>query len=89
MDLDLHDSAVTAIGKLRTALQADGADLQVREVSSSSAQIELIVTDKACLDCIVNKQILQGILLDALVITLPSIREVTVIDPREADGSRH
>jgi Fe-S cluster biogenesis protein NfuA len=71
-----------ALAPLQQAFVADGANLTVRTVSDGTATIELITDENTCMECIVPPPTLVAILSKALVGKVPSVSEVSVIDPR-------
>jgi len=67
---------------LQLALQADGADLALEKVRDGVATVRLILGPQACLDCIMPKETLEGMLLVSLRKSEEAIGRVEVIDPR-------
>lgn len=51
---------------LRSALQADGADLELKGVENGVAGVRLLLGPETCLECIMPKQALEQILLASL-----------------------
>jgi len=75
-----------AIDGLRSAFQADGADLDVRAVEGDTATVELVLSPDACLECIVSASVLTGILTSAVQKAGVGVTKVELVDPR-ASGS--
>ncbi len=71
-----------AFDELRTALQADGADLALERVSDGVATVRLILGAESCLECIMPKQTLEGILLASLAQSGAGVQRVELLDPR-------
>ena len=69
---------------LRQSLQADGADLQLLEVGSDSATVELLFGPETCVECILPRTSLERILQVALGREYPDVKRVDLVDPREA-----
>lgn len=68
---------------LRGALQADGADLALEEISGGVASVRLVLGPEACLDCIMPKATLEAILLTAFQEAGRAVERVDLIDPRD------
>ncbi|MGG0719505.1 NifU family protein [Robertmurraya massiliosenegalensis] len=58
----MKEEILEALDMFRKTLQADGADLQVRNVDSENITMELVIQDETCLDCIVSKSIMSNII---------------------------
>ncbi|WP_019153097.1 NifU family protein [Robertmurraya massiliosenegalensis] len=58
----MKEEILEALEMFRKTLQADGADLQVRNVDSENITMELVIQDETCLDCIVSKSIMSNII---------------------------
>lgn len=79
----MKEKIEAAIAPMREAIQADGADLEVKGIDGSVAHIALVFGPEVCEDCILPKDMLQTMLLSAVKDTLPEISEIVLDDPRE------
>jgi len=71
-----------AIEELRGGFQADGADLEVMDVTDVTARVRLIVTSDTCLECIVPGPILHGVIESSVRQAMPSLERLDLDDPR-------
>lgn len=62
----MESAILEALAPFRTSLQADGADLQVVQVNDQQLEMELVVSDKTCLDCVVPKAVMENIIVTQL-----------------------
>jgi len=72
-----------ALEPLRKGFQADGADLAVQSADDSKVTVRLVLTEAACMDCIVNTGVLSVILEDVLRREFPDMKTFMLEDPRE------
>jgi hypothetical protein len=77
-----ESTVVDALAALRSGFQTDGADLLVESVTDGHVVIRLVVSDETCLDCIVPKAMLEGVLTTRLAQQVPGFEQVELIDPR-------
>lgn len=75
-----------AVEEMRTLLQADGADLVVKELNVPAARLHLVVdlANVECLDCVVPPEMLRRIIQDSITKKYPGELEILIDDPREA-----
>lgn len=75
-----------AVEEMRTLLQADGADLVVKELNVPAARLHLVVdlANVECLDCVVPPDMLRRIIQDSIAKKYPGELEILIDDPREA-----
>ena len=78
----MESDLLPALGDLRQALQADGADMEVEGLEAGVATIRLVLGPEACLDCIMPKDVLEKILLSSIRKSTPDVTRVHLIDPR-------
>ena len=76
-----------AIEPLADALRADGADLVVRDADSQHITIELVVTDDACAECILPKDVLEVTIERTIGRSLGSTARVNLVDPRSQSSA--
>jgi Fe-S cluster biogenesis protein NfuA len=74
----------TALGEYREMLRVDGADLELTAVEAETVRVRLLLGAGTCADCILNKEMLEQILLQGLRDMAPAIASVVVDDPRVA-----
>lgn len=75
-----------AIEPLVGALRADGADVDVARVEGGSVELQLIVEDASCADCVMPGDVLESLFLDAIVTAGHEVDRVRLADPRITDG---
>lgn len=75
-----------AIEPLVGALQADGADVDVARVEGRLVELRLSVEDASCADCVMPGEVLEALLLDAIVTAGHDVERVRLADPRDTDG---
>jgi hypothetical protein len=80
---NVQEQLTAALRDVQESLQADHADLEVLGLNGSAADIRLVFNDDTCVECIVDKDILQAIMLMSLQGTNPEITEVRLQDPRD------
>ena len=81
----MTDPALTeALVRARALVQADGADLELVRVDDGDVSLRLLLVEAGCAECVMPKQVLEGVVLDILRETVPSVRAVHVDDPRVA-----
>lgn len=71
-----------AIAPLAEALNADGAELHVSAVEGSTVEFRLSVTDATCAECVMPRETLEELLLDAIVAAGHPVDRVRLDDPR-------
>lgn len=77
--------ASVGIEPLRALVAADGADLEVDRVDDrgETVWLRLILPDENCRACVLPSDVLAGIALERLAGSLPGLRSVVVLDPRD------
>jgi hypothetical protein len=80
---DLEFRFQEAIKEVRDTLQADKADLLVDSVAGDAANVSIVISDEACADCILPKDLLAEMLLMVTQEHCPEIRNIEVYDPRD------
>jgi Fe-S cluster biogenesis protein NfuA len=77
--------ATIDIGPLRALVAADGADLEVDEVDrlAGTVRLRLILPDASCSTCLMPSDVLATIAFERLAPSLPGLRSVVVLDPRD------
>jgi Fe-S cluster biogenesis protein NfuA len=73
------------VEELSVSLEADGGALELLGAGDGTAHVRLVLTEAACLDCIVPAAVLEKILLASMA-RVASITDVTLDDPRETSG---
>ncbi len=84
LNQDIQNQLMAALQDVQESLQADHADLEVIGLNGTAADLRLVFNEQTCLECIVNKDLLQAIMLMSLQRSLPHITEVRLEDPRDA-----
>ncbi|MQB01497.1 MAG: hypothetical protein GEU78_14600 [Actinobacteria bacterium] len=79
---ELVGQVEVAMQPLQLSLQADGADLAVAGVDGQTAHVRLILGPETCMECIVPKQVMEGILTTAITKGVPQVTAVELEDPR-------
>jgi len=82
-----QDKTHTEIEALRVLVAADGADLQIDSIDElgETIRLRLIPPDANCRACVLPGEVLAGIAFERLVSTLPGLRSVIVLDPRDEE----
>jgi hypothetical protein len=65
-----------ALTPLRTGVQADGYDLEVRSVENGVAHVLVVAGPNACKECLVPKPIMAG----TIKMSLRSLPEITRVE---------
>lgn len=75
----------SAVDEMRALMQADGADLVVKEIDVAAARVHLAVdlANVECLDCVVPPDMLRRVIGDAIAKKHPGELELLIDDPRE------
>ena len=84
---DTMEAVTAALADLRGGFQADGADLEVANISGNAVTVRLVITEETCLECIVPKAVLLQIVEHSVRKTCPQVQTVELIDPREATSA--
>lgn len=79
---ELEQRAESALAGLREGFQADGADLELVGVEGGRARVRLLVTEETCLECIVERPILEQVVAAALQASCPELSGIDLEDPR-------
>jgi hypothetical protein len=79
------DMGLVDIESLRALVAADGADLEVASVEDlpESLRLRLVLPDISCWDCVMPSQVLARIAFERFAGSLPGLRSVVVLDPRD------
>ena len=80
------EAITAAVEEMRTLLQADGADLTIKELNPGAARLHLVVdlTNGECLDCGVPPDMRRRVITEAIAKKSPGELEILIDDPREA-----
>ena len=73
-----------ALEGLQKGLRSDGAELAVKSASNDCIELNLILKEDACLECIVGSDILQAMVRRALSKVIPTVPKIVLHDPRSA-----
>lgn len=71
-----------AVVPLADALNADGAGLPLGAIERSTVEFRLSVTEAACAECVMPRETLEELLLDAIVSAGWPVERVWLEDPR-------
>jgi hypothetical protein len=82
-----RDRAHTALGGVRESFRANGCDIVVDRVEGDVAYLQLVFAPDACLDCILDGDILTGVILRELQRSMPSVHQIDLTDPRVASAA--
>lgn len=75
-------NTATALTGLREGLQADGYDLVVEDHADDLLALRVVALDNACEDCLVPKDLMESVILDALPDDL-GVRQVSLRYPTD------
>jgi Fe-S cluster biogenesis protein NfuA len=75
----------SALDEVRPLVQADGADLVLRDVDDAEGQVVLTLdlANVSCLECVLPPELLHSMISDAFTRRVPGLAGVVVEDPRE------
>lgn len=83
-DMTLSTATVdTALEPVRAILRADGADIELVEVTGDHAHLRLLLVDAGCAECVLPRALLEGVALQLMQPAAPDLAGVTIADPRE------
>jgi hypothetical protein len=74
---------LAAIDEVKELVQADGGDMLLTSVDGGTANLQLVVENSNCVECIMPRDILEQITLDILARAGTGIASVSIDDPRE------
>lgn len=79
------DDAAMALIQVLDLVAPDGATLELLSVDEKARSIELRLglDDVECLECVLPRDYLERLALSMVQATLPEVRRVAIIDPRE------
>jgi hypothetical protein len=72
-----------AVEELRSLVRADGSDLAVTGIDGGTLYLQLVIEDASCADCVMPRSFLEDLALDIVQRTAPTVKRVTIDDPRE------
>lgn len=72
-----------AIEEIRTLIAADGGDILLASVEDCTVNLELVVTDANCAECVMPREYLERLCLDIVKRSAPEYDVVRIADPRE------
>jgi Fe-S cluster biogenesis protein NfuA len=78
----IKDDVEKALDGLRQGFQADGADLQVDDVTDGSVTLRLVGGEETCWDCIIPPAQLHSVVVSVLSSDVPAVSSVELTDPR-------
>jgi Fe-S cluster biogenesis protein NfuA len=73
-----------ALEGLRSGFQADGADLEIRNMDDGTVEVELVFGPDVCEECILPGEMITKIVEKRLKEQVPDLKAVKLIDPRHA-----
>jgi Fe-S cluster biogenesis protein NfuA len=73
-----------AVEDLRPSLQENGGDLLYERYEDGIVHCRLVLTDEACLDCILPKDVLETVVTQAAREREPGVVGANLTDPRIA-----
>ncbi len=81
---DLGTQYEVALNDVRALVRPDGADFEVVNVDTETGTVhlKLVLEGANCEECVMPVDILQAIARDVMSRQVPSIRTVTIDDPR-------
>lgn len=82
----MHDEVDAALEPMRTIIRADGGDIRLVGVDGGRVDLELILTDAHCRECVMPRAYLEPMALDMLRDEVPAVETVAIADPRESDA---
>lgn len=74
----------TAIEEIRSLIAADGGDMLLVSADDTTVNLELVVTDAHCAECVMPRPYLERLCLDIVQRSAPGYTLVHITDPRES-----
>lgn len=77
-----HADVEKSLEGLRTGLKQDGADIVVEAVDADRIELSLVFSANACMECIVNSEIMTALVKAALSKDFAKVPKIVLNDPR-------
>ncbi|WP_018636387.1 hypothetical protein [Parafrankia elaeagni] len=73
---------------LRALVQGDGADFTLVAVdpATRAVRVRLEIEDASCQECVLPRDFLEQVALDAFRRLVPAVQQVSIDDPRETQA---
>lgn len=78
----MEDRVRELLEPIRKALQADGADLILTRCSEAGLALRLNLDNVDCLECVMNQDMIENVILDIVRREFPRVPQVILEDPR-------
>ena len=78
---------LATIEELNDIVAADGAALRVLSSTPDSVKLDLDLSQSECPECVVPWSLLMEIVAQRLAEVCPDVRDISLYDPREDDGT--
>jgi hypothetical protein len=75
------------LAPVRDILRPDGADIEVLHWDQHILALRLLLDSVECAECVLSREHLEQTMFQLLHPQLPSLREIRLTDPREADSN--
>ncbi len=72
----------TVLNKMRIGLNQDGGDLVLKNWANGTVELDLVLSENACLHCIVDSRMMIANLEHRLKKVLSNVNRVVINDPR-------
>jgi len=80
----MEEIVKAVVGELRPAFQANGGDLEIREVTQNLVKIDLVIGPTTCRECLLPPQTIEDMLAGLLNAQLG--REIKVVVEEAGSG---
>ena len=80
---DLAESVSAALAQVQALVEADSSRFHLDDVSADgTVRLTLEITDEACAECVMPRELLEQTATRVLQTTVPAVRRVAITDPR-------
>jgi len=77
------DEVVAGLAPVQEMIRLDGGDIQLVDVDGTTAHLRLVIEGANCAECVLPRQMLEGVALQMMQPLVPGLTAVAISDPRE------
>ena len=77
------DEVVAGLAPVQEMIRLDGGDIQLVDVDGTTAHLLLVIEGANCAECVLPRQMLEGVALQMMQPLVPGLTAVAISDPRE------
>ena len=78
------DEVVAGLAPVQEMIRLDGGDIQLVDVDGTTAHLRLVIEGANCAECVLPRQMLEGVALQMMQPLVPGLTAVAISDPRES-----